>query len=586
MKTKYISGLILAVMLIFVACQPEKFGDSDLRLSATPTAEQMEFTITPGVDEFHFVLENLTTVTSIHTVKWSLGNGGTARGNKVIAYYPLPGDFEVALTITANDGNSTTKTANITQTETDYAFLESPMLTMISGGVAATEGKAWVIDSTTTAHFGIGPADGKGDEWWAAAPLVKTNSGAYDDEFVFTLVGFDFEYKNNGDSYVKDYQKDNEHYSNATPLYGEPDCRVSFTPAPATWSLNEVDGVNYISLSSSKPVFFGFDYGAVDNQYKIDQVTENSIHMSCIGGDGNRWYIKLITKGYVKPSVTYALNIAEATDENTWSINLKDVVIPDGLTVSGYSVDFGDGSEMVEVTGYTETLEHTYMRKGIYPVTVTLKASNENVVVSDYITVENYHSTYVPFLLDMMVMYVDNSEVAMAPINGEDCEVTVVENPERIYPNKGINVFHYRKEGKEWANANMMLPAGYRFNLTTNSVFKIMVRGKAGQEVLLKLENTDRGGNAWQTGTDDLKYTIQADDQWEIAEYDFAGVGAGHDWTGDQFTNDITTDSNFNSNFYNIIRIMLSPGNGAGVHEFYFDDLAGPHVEGLKSASN
>jgi hypothetical protein len=130
----------------------------------------------------------------------------------------------------------------------------------------------------------------------------------------------------------------------------------------------------------------------------------------------------------------------------------------------------------------------------------------------------------------------------------------------------------------------MQLPAGYRFDLTKTSVFKMMVRGKAGQNVLLKLENTDKGGNAWQTGTYDLIYTIQQDDTWEVAEFDFAGVGAGWDWTGDQFTSDITTDARFNEGFYNVIRIMCNPGVGEGVHEFYFDDLAGPHVEGLKSA--
>ena len=64
-----------------------------------------------------------------------------------------------------------------------------------------------------------------------------------------------------------------------------------------------------------------------------------------------------------------------------------------------------------------------------------------------------------------------------------------------------------------------------------------------------------------------------------------SGVGAGWDWTGDQFTGDVVNDDKFNNGFYNVIRIMLNPGVGEGTHEFYFDELAGPHVEGLKSAS-
>ncbi len=111
-----------------------------------------------------------------------------------------------------------------------------------------------------------------------------------------------------------------------------------------------------------------------------------------------------------------------------------------------------------------------------------------------------------------------------------------------------------------------------------------MVYGKAGDVVLMKLENTDRGGNAWQTGTYDLTYTIKNDNTWEVAEFDFNGIGAGYDWTGDQFTGDIISDTRFNHDFYNVVRIMLNPGVAIGTHQFWFDDLAGPHVEGLKSA--
>ncbi|MCI0522785.1 MAG: hypothetical protein L0Y37_03930, partial [Bacteroidales bacterium] len=106
--------------------------------------------------------------------------------------------------------------------------------------------------------------------------------------------------------------------------------------------------------------------------------------------------------------------------------------------------------------------------------------------------------------------------------------------------------------------------------------------GKAGDQILLKLENTDKGGNAWQTGTYDLIYTIKKDNTWEVAEYNFNGVGAGWDWTGDIYTTNIVADDRFNHDFYNVVRIMCNPGNGSGTHSFYFDDLSGPHVEGIQ----
>ena len=92
-------------------------------------------------------------------------------------------------------------------------------------------------------------------------------------------------------------------------------------------------------------------------------------------------------------------------------------------------------------------------------------------------------------------MYVDNSEIQLSPVLGENCDVTVVDNPDRIYPNKGSKVFHYSKTDQAWANAYMKLPAGYRFDLRSRSTFKLMAYGKVGDEVLLKLENTDKGRN-------------------------------------------------------------------------------------------
>ena len=591
MKNRYISGIVMALAVLLVAsCDPQEFDKSDLGLNGAPTDEQMNFTITPGDDEFHFTLKNNTPISGVHTVKWDIGNGGKLEGNEVVAYYPLPGKYDVVLTITANNGDANTISDLIETNETDYAFLESPILTHLTGGAAASEGKTWVVDSLATGHFGIGPPDGSGLEWWAATSLQKTLSGAYDDEFTFKLVDFVFDFKNNGDSYVKDYRKTDPNYSNPVEVDGT-DCRVTYnTTEAATWAMMERDGINYLLVSSAKPVFFGFDYGGT-YEYRIDEITETNISMSTVGDDGNRWYNKLILKGYEKPAVTFGSVVEETAAENTWKVSLSNVVIPEGLAVNGYTVDFGDGSALYSSDDYMTAIEHTYMRKGTYPVVITLQASNEDVVENKSVTIANYHSTYVPFLLDMMVMYVDNSEIEMTPVVGEDADVSVVANPDRIYPNKGGNVFHYTKTDQAWANAYMKLPAGYRFDIRNVSVFKCMVYGKAGQEVLLKLENTDKGGDAWQTGTE-LRYVIQDDDTWEMAEFDFAGAdvqpGAeGWKWWPEPVSYDVTLEDTYNHDFYNVVRIMLNAnesGGNVGTHEFYFDDLAGPHVEGLKSA--
>ena len=156
-------------------------------------------------------------------------------------------------------------------------------------------------------------------------------------------------------------------------------------------------------------------------------------------------------------------------------------------------------------------------------ITGVLTTSSGDISFSKEQIVAANHPDYVPFLLDAVVMYNDFSETSMAPMAGEDCDVTIVGNPSVIYPNRSSKVAFYSKSAKEWANANMKLPNGGRFNLTLKHTFRVKVYGKAGDKVLLKLENTDLGGNAWQTGTSDLIYTIKATNTWEQAEFDFSG---------------------------------------------------------------
>jgi hypothetical protein len=135
----------------------------------------------------------------------------------------------------------------------------------------------------------------------------------------------------------------------------------------------------------------------------------------------------------------------------------------------------------------------------------------------------------------------------------------LVSNPEVGYKNDSKTSLNFTKINSQWANVYIKLPSAYRFDLTVQTKFKVLVYGNAGDNILLKLENTDMGGNAWQTATHDLVYTIQESNEWEVAEFNFSGIGAGWDWTGTIFTSDVTTDSNFNTGFYNVVRIMVNP---------------------------
>ncbi|WP_372754493.1 PKD domain-containing protein [Labilibaculum sp.] len=303
MKNIFIAGFVLAMLSMFVACDPNEFDKDELTSSTAPSSEEIEFTISEGDDDFHFDLVNLTEVDGVYTAKWSLGNGSTATGDEVEAYYALPDTYTVTLTISAADGSSASASKTITQTETDYSIFTSDNFIYLSGGIDDIDGKVWVMDSLVSGHIGVGPSLDDPDSYWSASALVKTGVGMYDDEITFTLDGFGFDYENNGYSYVKESEISNSYYSDATQI--SDDYRVSYTdPASGTWF---IDGDYLTIYSSGNPLYPIFDVGAVDGLYKILYLDENNMELSCIGADGNGWGFKLISKGYVAEVVEKSL---------------------------------------------------------------------------------------------------------------------------------------------------------------------------------------------------------------------------------------------------------------------------------------
>ena len=579
-KIQYI--LFLAVTaLVLGSCKPTELQNPDV--GPAPKASDLVISVTPGADAFHFVIENKTTAVT-GMAAWDLGNGNTANGNKVTAYYPVPDTYTVTMTFYAKGGNvSVTKT--ITTTETDWAYFSDPNITMLSGGIDAVNGKTWVMDSLASGHMGVGPSLDNSFSWWAASPLAKSFKGLYDDELNLKLTGFAVTYDNKGVSYVKDYRRTDAAYSN--PRINDTDYMVDYPGLhTGTWSFMTKDGKNYLKITSSVPVYPCFDTGAKDGEYQILAISENHLELACMGSDGNAWHYLLIPKGYVLPTITFDAVFAPTSSPNEYEFSIANLKVPAGMTVANVVWSFGDGNK-VETTNPNQSQVNTYMKKGTYVVSVELTANDGKTYTKDLtVVVENNHPDYVEYLLDAMVMYNDFGETILTPagldLAGGTATLDIVANPNgEKYPNRSKNVAYFTKTNNDWANVFIKLPDGYRFDITKQTKFKVLVYGTVGQEVLMKLENTDRGGNAWQTGCE-LRKTITASNTWEIMEFDFAGAWAGWDWTGDIFTSNIATDDRFNHGFYNVVRVMYQPGNHDGAYSVYLDDFAGPHVAGLK----
>lgn len=572
--TKYISIILLGLVTLMYACEP---AYEEVSTIAEPSGT-VDFTVTWN-DDFNVTLTNTSSVDGI--VQWDLGNKTKKAGDVVSTAYRMPDTYTVTLTIYAKGGVVSTS-KDIVQEKTDYSIFSDPVYINLSGGVDAADGKTWVLDSLTKGHMGVGPPEGDWPEWWSADPLAKSNKGGYDDELTLKIADFEAIYVNHGHSYVKDFRKDDPAYSNQ--IQDDTDYRVAYpTPVNGTWSIVEDGDKQYLVLSASTPINPNFDTGAVDGQYEIQSLTENVMKLKCIGGDGNAWYYILIRKGYERPTISFDLEATPTGNPNEIELSLANVVIPDGESITSLAYAFGNGVMETTTTVEATVTNDDYMKKGTYTATVTAETSLGQITASVDVTWDNNHPDYVPpaeYVEEGMAMYANFDDTfSKIGLNGDNGSWKLIANPSTDGENTSDLCLEFNKYQSQWENMYIPLSEGFRFDFTVSPKFKLMVYGKAGTEVLLKVENMDLGGNAWQTGAE-IIYTIQADDTWELAEYDFTGVG--NNGAAAPVATDITSNPDTQSGYYNVVRVMVNPGNADADYQVLLDDWAGPLVEGWK----
>ncbi|RDC57208.1 PKD domain-containing protein [Pedobacter chinensis] len=308
MKLNYIikqtaGFLSLLLVLSFSACKKE---NTTKDLDAAPTADQVQFTVTPSPTNANV----LTLVNQSPGFKalWDFGNGATGDGNTVTASYPLAGTYTVTLTI-ATAGGSVSSTKTVVIAATNPAMLTDPAFEILSGGLSNAAGFTWVIDQKSPGHLGVGEIGLMEPNWYQAGPDEKNGNGFYDDEMTFNMNGLKYTYDNKGTTFAN--------AANAPGIggpAGSDDPTVNYTPPTnLTWLVTENNGVKYITISGGG--FISYYLGV--SQYQILSLNENEMWLRCLdkANAGNAWYLKLIKKGYVRPVVQKPLQAANLSDD-------------------------------------------------------------------------------------------------------------------------------------------------------------------------------------------------------------------------------------------------------------------------------
>lgn len=490
---KQLSRLLL--LLLVVACTPQEMDDYGLEGMTTITSDQISFTQTPSTTSDNVItFTNTTPISGLYTLVWNLGNGSSGKNNAVTAAYPFAGDYTVTLTIYTPDGTSASKSVVVNVADDDYSLVDTPVYRNLTGGPDDADGKTWVFDQYNNFTEEVKAATGKD----IRGHLGLSPLGSYSQEWW----GAGANEKSNWSMYAIKFT----FIQNGVQLLIETEGEGYGRNASA----GSVGGFNVTSVDGDDATF-PFDGGAYN--FSIDEGGEYpSITLS-----GNAFM------GYYCGSQTYeifyqteevmALRVANTVESQDWVF----IYCLEELNVEPPAV--------VKV-----------------PKAIPLAEGFEG---------------------DAFLNFVQED---MGDVSG------VVDNPLPLPINTSDKVYRYWKSGGFYSNLSFTA-ADYKFDLTAQNKLRVKVfipsfndyvteyavagdwiaNKKLLPQLAVKLQNSDMGGNAWQTQTEIVKADLEMN-KWLELEFDFSGVADRTD--------------------YDKIVIQFGAEGHAGPGFFFFDDFS------------
>ena len=532
------------------SCLPK--DDYDLGSLETVTLDQVTFTYAATSKSDNVIqFTNTSTVKGIHSLSWNLGNGITSTARNPVGTYPEAGDYTVSLTVTTADGNVVVRTQTVKIAKDDPTLFDTPVYRKLTGGPDNAKGKTWVFDQynlyldevrnatgkNIKGHMGLGPAGSYGSEWWGAGPNEKS------------------------------YENTLGSVGHGWNLY---DWKLTFSMAGGLLLKIETAGEGY----GRNALKGGFNY-----------VWNNGDDMAFPFAGGN---------------FTYSLANADAG-------------------VSGYPELTLSGSAF---TGYyvgTQVYDIIYLSEEVMALRALNSAENQDwifIYIREDLNKEPVGVVKTPKAVPISEDFEGAELTAPLKFDYEAMGSLTNQhyyNPAPVPINQSGKVFLYEKGSGSagyWANVSYTT-TDYKFDLTTQNMIrmKVFLPGyndytTAGQGeswapktlqkmVAVKLQDSSRGGNAWETQTQ-KDFTNLPTDTWISLTFDFSDVanredydkiviqfgGEGHNRTGifffDDFKFDVyEEDPSFNPNIplvtdrFNLARSIETVIEGENFHRFF-----------------
>jgi PKD repeat protein len=460
---------------MIASCAPQESDDYQLGNLGTISSEQVSFTYakSPNSDNI-LIFTNTSDITVLYSYTWDLGNGTTSKDKSPTGVYPKAGTYTVSLAVSSADGNTVIKTQSIVIEKDDNSLLDTEIYNNLTGGPSVAGGKVWVFDQYNLYAAEVARETGYNITGFMGLDALNSFGqgwwGAGANEKSYEASGwylYDFRF-----NFIQDGLKLN--ITNAGFGYGRNACMSN-----GGFSAVEVQGDDAI-----------FNYGGGNYTFALD---ESGAHPK-LTLSGNAFM------GYYAGTQNY--DIVYLTEEV--------------LAVCAHNTIEGQDWVFVFIREDLNVSEP--------PIVKTPKA----VPLSE------------TFEGELSVLFVSES---MGSLTSD-----AYQNPAPVPINPSAKVFLYQKSNDFYSNISWTA-SDYLFDLTeVNKIrMKVYIPGyndyvtdgdvagewiankKLLKKVAVKLQDSSRGGNAWETQTEIVKTDLETD-RWLELVFDFSAVAHRTDY--------------------------------------------------------
>ncbi len=155
--------------------------------------------------------------------------------------------------------------------------------------LAGNSQKIWKINAAYDAHLSNGDRELKYPTWWEASSFSKSNTGFYDDKFIFK-VGGTYVHETNGDVYGKANYLNQTFGNTGQPINSSGEIE-KYTLSNYQTNFTVIKENDENKLSFTEKGFVGFFVG--QHEFTIECYDDNNLFVRTVDDENRAWYIWL-----------------------------------------------------------------------------------------------------------------------------------------------------------------------------------------------------------------------------------------------------------------------------------------------------